>query len=58
MLWWLIALSVVVLYLLIKLFQIMSWLKMYFDAVDKHFFDCCTCPGGTEWPPPKPPKFP
>jgi len=58
MLWWLIALSVVVLYLFIKLLQIMSWLKLYFDAVDDHFDKCCSCPGGIEWPPPKPPKFP
>jgi len=57
MLWWLIALTVVVLYLLAKVAALLSWLSKYYDAVNQHFIDC-GCPAGETWPPPKPPDFP
>lgn len=64
MLWWLIALSVLVLYLLYRVYQIISWLErfyswlqMYYNAINKHFVDC-GCPGGEDWPPDQPPTFP
>ena len=57
MLWWLIALTVAVLYLLWKLASLLSWLNDYYDKVNQHFVDCGCQAGGT-WPPPKPPDFP
>lgn len=57
MLWWLIALTVAVLYLLWKLASLLSWLNDYYDKVNQHFVDC-GCQAGGAWPPPKPPDFP
>ncbi len=57
MLWWLIVLSILVLYLLIKVYQILTWLLDYYNKINQHFIDC-GCQVGEAWPPPKPPPFP
>ena len=57
MLWWLIVLSILVVYLLFKVYKIISWLQTYFAAINQHFVDC-GCSAGQTWPPPDPPTFP
>jgi hypothetical protein len=57
MLWWLIILSVLVVYLLFKVYQILKYLKLLRELLIKQFV-ACGCPADPSWPPPEPPPFP
>ena len=57
MMWWLITLTILVLYLLWKTYQIVNWLKEFYDRVLKQFV-ACGCPQDKTWPPPPPPDWP
>jgi hypothetical protein len=55
--WWLIVLTILVLYLLWKTYQIVAWLKKLYDAVLAQM-KACGCPQDKTWPPPPPPDWP
>ena len=57
MLWWLIVLTILVLYLIWCCIRVTRWLQVFYDAVIKHF-EKCGCPQEEGWPPPKPPRWP
>jgi hypothetical protein len=58
MLWWLIVLSILVLYLLWKVYQITVWLKDFMKRLNTHLSVDCGCGAGGTWPPPEPPDWP
>jgi len=57
MLWWLIVLSMLVLYLLWKVYQLVTWLQDFLQKLNTHLSQDCGCGGGGTWPPP-PPTWP
>lgn len=56
---WLIVLLLllVVLYLVWKIQQLTSWMKLFHEAVLAQF-EKCACEQDKSWPPPGPPPFP
>ena len=59
MIWlWLIVLTILVLYLIKKTYEIITWLEKAQKAFIWIFETCCKTPSEGAWPPDDPPKFP